>query len=264
MVGLDEVQRRVTLQVSGQHDCGAACDHTDRLFFFSLRSNQGATAAGPPPSATMDLPPTNLLATQKLDLPIGGEPNRYPFDVYELRLGITLGRVQPDGSVAPYPPDSAAAGLVLTVQEQLPREEMAPPRALDPAALPAGPAPYPYLTVASLTFARPLFLQVLTILLVLLIGAAAVYAVFMRPLPELIINVGGVILGVWGIPGDFDAEQLRASDSGGFVLVDGDPLPAERDYRAHARLVPRARGRAAPLSPEEWWHAPSERTGEPV
>jgi len=199
VVGLDEVQRRVTLEVAGQHACGTACGQTDRLIFFSLRPDQTAAAAGPPPSATMDLPPTDLLVRQKLELPVRGEPNRYPFDVYELQLGISRVHVQPDGSVQAATPDAAAEGLTLTLQEQLSRQSMAAPVALDPSSLSGEAAPYPYLVVESLRFYRPLFLEVLTVLLILLIGAGAVYAVFMRPLHELIINVGGLILGVWGI-----------------------------------------------------------------
>jgi hypothetical protein len=199
VIGLDEVQRRATLEVSGQHACGTACGHTDRLLFFALWPDHAAAAAGPPPSAAMDLPPTSLLVTQKLELPVRGEPNRYPFDGYELRLGISRVRVQPDGSLGPIPPEAAAEGLAVTVQERIARHRMAAPVALDPARLQGVAAPYPYLVVESLSFHRPLFVQVLAVLLVLLIGAAAAYAVFMRPLPELIMNAGGVILGVWGI-----------------------------------------------------------------
>jgi hypothetical protein len=40
---------------------------------------------------------------------------------------------------------------------------------------------------------------VLAVLLVLLVAAAAAYAVFLRPLNELVINAGALVLGVWGI-----------------------------------------------------------------
>src|SRR5207253_11279785 len=35
--------------------------------------------------------------------------------------------------------------------------------------------------------------------LVLLVSAAAAYAVFMRPLDQLVLNSGALILGVWGV-----------------------------------------------------------------
>ena len=46
---------------------------------------------------------------------------------------------------------------------------------------------------------RLLHLQVLAVLLVLLVAAAALCAVFLRPFQDLVINVGSLILGIWGI-----------------------------------------------------------------
>jgi hypothetical protein len=42
-------------------------------------------------------------------------------------------------------------------------------------------------------------LRVLATLLVLLIGAAAVYSVLLRPLEDLLVNVGALVLGVGGV-----------------------------------------------------------------
>ena len=64
--------------------------------------------------------------------------------------------------------------------------------------LPEGAASIASLGVA-LEFERPLYLRIVTVLLVVLIGAASAYAVFLRPLSELIINAGALVLGVWGI-----------------------------------------------------------------
>jgi hypothetical protein len=40
---------------------------------------------------------------------------------------------------------------------------------------------------------------VLAVLLVLLIASAAAYSVFLRPLHDLVLNSGALVLGVWGI-----------------------------------------------------------------
>jgi len=37
------------------------------------------------------------------------------------------------------------------------------------------------------------------VVLILLIAAAAAYAVFLRPLHDLILSTGGLVIGVWGI-----------------------------------------------------------------
>jgi hypothetical protein len=123
----------------------------------------------------------------------------YPFDEYDVWLGIGLARVFPDGSVRPYSAAEAAEDISITFQEQLPRLIMEPPVQLDPATVAQPDDPYPYLAVESLTFVRPPHVRVLGVLLVLLVAAAAAYAVFWRPLQDLVLNAGALVLGVWGI-----------------------------------------------------------------
>src|SRR5262249_23188876 len=93
----------------------------------------------------------------------------------------------------------ARGHLFMTLQEHLPREIMATPRFADPDSVSTPDDPYQLQVLTMLGFARPLDAQVLAILLVVLIAAAAAYAVFMRPLQDLVIGSGGVVLGVWGI-----------------------------------------------------------------
>jgi hypothetical protein len=155
-----------------------------------------------PPSARVDLPAASQVITQTVDLPIAGYPNRYPFDVYTLQLAVSMARVLPEGTLQALSRDAAAGHLFVTLQEQLARQEMQPARALDAAAADAAEgqnAPYQFLVVEELTFVRPLHIRILAVLLVLLIGAAAAFAVFMRPLDELVLNTGGLVLGVWGV-----------------------------------------------------------------
>jgi len=49
---------------------------------------------------------------------------------------------------------------------------------------------------------------VLAVLLVLLIAAAAAYSVFLRPLHDLVLNSGALVLGVWGIHGILTPQNL--------------------------------------------------------
>jgi hypothetical protein len=53
--------------------------------------------------------------------------------------------------------------------------------------------------VEELSFGRPLYLQVLCVLVAILIGAAAAFAVFFRPFDQIILGAGGLILGVYGV-----------------------------------------------------------------
>ena len=57
------------------------------------------------------------------------------------------------------------------------------------------------------TFERPAYLRVLALLLVLLVTAAPGFALFLRPLQELVLSARGLILGVWGVA----ASSLRVA-----------------------------------------------------
>lgn len=199
VVKLDEVQLLATLRVAGHLICEPdPCGWSNRLVFFSL-SDDDDVAEGLPPSAGVVFPSTREAVSQLIQLPIRGDPIHYPFDEYLLNLGVVLQRVYPDGSVQVTTPEEAAKRLSLTVQELLPREIMEAHVPIAPTAVHRPGDPVVYLHVQPLSFERPPYLRVLAVLLVLLIAAAAAYATFLRPLQELLVNVGALVLGVWGV-----------------------------------------------------------------
>ena len=197
VVGLDEIRGVVTVQVLGYHICDPECAWSDRVHLFSIWNQ--TQLEGFPPSASVTLPPSRYGTTQTVQLPVRGQPLRYPFDSYELPLGIALERVFPDGTTESVPTAEARSHLFVGVIPSLPQETMDPPAALDPRQGVAEGAPIEYVYATRLTIHRLAYLQGLSLLLVLLVAAAAVYAVFLRPFQDLVINVGALILGIWGI-----------------------------------------------------------------
>ena len=198
LVDIDEGRLLVTMRVSGHHVCRIPCDYTDRVVLFSYGTNEAETA-GMPPSAKIDLTTGERVVTETITLPLRGHPSRYPFDTYELWLGVAMAHVQRDGTVEPLSREEAAGHLLMTLQEQLPRESMGTPEIVDPDLSSDPDDPYQVQALTVLRFARPLHSQVIATLLVVLIAAAAAYAVFMRPLHDLVIGSGALVLGVWGI-----------------------------------------------------------------
>jgi len=93
--------------------------------------------------------------------------------------------------------------------------QVSTPKAAVAQRLAASGDQVPYMVTADMVFSRPLYLQVLTVLLVLLVTAAAAYAVFLRPLDEIVINLGALVLGVWGI-----RAILLGTSVPGFTAVD--------------------------------------------
>jgi hypothetical protein len=197
-VALDEIELLATLRISGHYVCRGDCDSSHRIVLVSVTADD-VDAEGLPPSATFTLPPAGEAFSQTFELPIRGYPIHYPFDRYQMVLGVALQRVHPDGKVESLTPEQAKGQLFLTIQELLPRQNMSEPVALDPQSIRAEGDPLPYLNAFSVSFERPRYVRALAVLLVVLIAAAAAYSVFLRPLPELFVNSGALVLGVWGI-----------------------------------------------------------------
>jgi hypothetical protein len=118
-------------------------------------------------------------------------------------------------TVQPLTPDTAPGYLSLSVTGSVPKMVMDAPAAVDVATIPVNDPGYRYYAAGLLTFSRPLYLQVLSVALVLLVSAAAAYAVFMRPLEELVLGAGAIVLGVWGV-----RAVLLGPNVPGFTVVD--------------------------------------------
>ena len=196
-VSIDETQLIATIRVSGHHIC-VACDWNDRLLFVSVTQDD-LDADGMPPSVPVTLSQTNAEISEVIQLPIRGHPIHYPFDRYSLIVGVVMQRLRADSPPQTLSATEAKGHLFLSLQELLPRQTMLGPFMLDRASIRAPDDPFEYVEAFEVKFERPRYLRVLAVMLVLLIASAAAYSVFLRPLHDLVLNSGALVLGVWGI-----------------------------------------------------------------
>jgi hypothetical protein len=195
---LDESTRTATLTVSGHRICQAICPPTTGTFF-SLGSDS-ARRRGLPPSADVAVPGESGTYTFNIELPIRGTPQLYPFDTYTLLLGLVVSVTLPNGrQEVVNTPDLARERVSLTLEDQVVRLNMNPPTPVDPASVRSPNDPVDFLLVDQLQWQRPVYLRIVTILLVILISASAVFALGLRTLHELVLGIGGIILGIWGV-----------------------------------------------------------------
>jgi hypothetical protein len=194
---MDAATRAVTIAVSGNRLCHADCPDV-RVTISSLAA-PGSLTRGLPPSARFMVPgQTGPIATT-FELPVVGDPQRYPFDAYTLILGIATEEKGADGTIVPIRKDRLAATAELTVSNAVGWLEMATPELLDRTPMIAPASSTPYLSVLRLRFTRPVYVQVLTLLLVLLIIASGLVALFLNDLSDLLIGIGSFVLVIWGI-----------------------------------------------------------------
>jgi hypothetical protein len=197
IVNLDPVAGEATLAVSGNRVCPGACPKVV-LTLLALDEN-AAERRGLPPSATLTLEPAETIFSQSVALPVRGRPNLYPFDAYELWLGFAVVITGPDGKPESLDQATVEERSVVTLQNQLSQFVMEPPVAIDPARATAPTDPFVVPLVEALHFRRPAYLQILAVLLVTLIAVSGTIALLRRAIDDLLLGIGGLILGVWGI-----------------------------------------------------------------
>jgi hypothetical protein len=195
-VSISEVANSMTLRVTGFHHCSTSCAGVERVQFYSVHADPKG-ALGAPPSSYVDLPRNASEINKLITLPITGDLIDYPFDHYQLLLGVTFSKVTTSGTTIPLDRTATKAGLELSVDNTIARLSLAAPSSVQPAKYQSTGIAYDSIT--SLNFSRPIYLEILTILLTMLIMLAAGYGVLFRPFTQIIPTVGGLVLGVWGI-----------------------------------------------------------------
>jgi hypothetical protein len=198
ILNVDQWGGTVTIRVSGTHVCDTPCPWQDQFLLVAAQRSQ-LGIEGLPTFATVTLPPTATEVTQEITLPINGYPLRYPFDTYNLELGVIMQRVPADGVAVPLTNAEAQGHLFISVASHVPALDMNAPIAIDPAGVDIPDSAYEYTNLQLMTFGRPSYQQALAVLLLLLIAVATVYSVFTRSVNELVLGIGSFVITIWGV-----------------------------------------------------------------
>jgi hypothetical protein len=196
-IDLDEDLGSITLALSGHRVCPDGVCSTLTLNLVSLEDDADVRRALPP-SAPMTLTPDQEIFSQTVQLPVRGQPSQYPFDDYLLWLGLS-GTVAENGEKIDLMRELLAQRAIITTQNQLRDYLMVPPVEIDPSRVTALTDPQDFIAVQQLRFERPVHQEILSVLLILLIAVSAIMAVAMRNVTDLIVGLGSLILGIWGV-----------------------------------------------------------------
>src|SRR5262245_52103638 len=195
---LDETAGLLTIRVDGYQRCRPTCQAGEQLVLVALRADE-VSGRHLPPAAIVPLPAVGGPVIQMVQLPVRVQTLRYAVDAFDLVLGLALLHADEAVGAQNRPPDEAAARMHVTLQSDLPQMNMAAPVPRDATSLNMEEEGFDYFAIDALRFSRWRAGQGLAVVLVLLIAAAAAYAVFLRPLHDLLLSTGGLVLGVWGI-----------------------------------------------------------------
>ena len=194
LVAIDEANQKVTVEATGDRRCSSACGGGQVLELFSLRADPRGSD-GAPPSQDVDIPAAGDFDSS-VDLPVTGGLGAYPFDHYHVLLGMALADRTSTGQVVPVSSRAARDQLDVSLDEKLTRIDVAPPRDVTSRYRVAGAQ---VALAATVDLSRPLYLQALTVLIIVFIAIAGIYSVVTRAFKEVIGTVGVVVLGVWGV-----------------------------------------------------------------
>ncbi len=178
--------------------CIDPCNWIDEVTLVSFLDELGREVLAP--AETVQFSANNWSFTKIIELPVFGDPIRFPFDDYDMKLGVLFHRLYPNGRVEAVTPEMAKDQLSVTIQSRVPQFVMRPPKIINDLTVPIYhdyPQRYDY--GADLVFIRHSYLKILTVFLVFLIASVTIYAVFLCDLKSVILSAGGLILGVWGI-----------------------------------------------------------------
>jgi hypothetical protein len=193
---LNEEEGSVTFVISGHRSCGEACAEVE-LTFFSVEDDAHMRRALPP-SVSLTLTTDDVFVTQTVQLPVRGQPSLYPFDSYQIWLGVA-GSVVDQGQKKQLTAPLLSGHALLTTQNQLRDYVMKEPVDIDPARVTLESDPVHMIGVQQLEFDRPIHTKILAVLLIVLIAASAIIAVAMRAMTDLLIGIGSLILAIWGV-----------------------------------------------------------------
>lgn len=199
VVALNEWEGTASIRVSAIQSCGRVCPWSDRYIFTSIFGDAPGASTSRPGSAVVELSRSAPDVSTIIKLPVFGDPIRYPFDHYGMGLGVEIDRVQPDGTTTTLTRAEARDYAWITLESRIPRATASAPVAIPVSGVSDRLPRDSMATIQDLRFGRPPYLEILSLLLVLLVAAAAAFAVLMRPLDQLVINSGALVLGVWGV-----------------------------------------------------------------
>ena len=241
LVDLNEGSGQITIAVSGNRNCAGTCPAlTVTLTALDVDVEQ---RRGLPPSASLTVAPADRVFSQSVQLPVSGQPSLYPFDDYLLWLGVSGEATEADGTIHQLDPAMVGGSRTITVQNRISDVVMPPPVPIDPGTIGAGSDPTTFLAVQSMRLERPAYLQRMSVTLIVLIAISAVLAVFSRGFNELLLGIGGLILGVWGVRSVLMPQPVPAVTTIDlalswviFLLLVGLALRAAMHFYRHSEL----------------------------
>jgi hypothetical protein len=195
---VDELSQVATLEISGERSCVAPCGaFEDKVTFYGI-NDQTKDQRSHSKSASIAIPDANVPISTEIKLPFTGRVFVYPFDKYTFGVGINIERTYTGQPAKLLKKDDIENNFEISFSESVSRMELKSFQTVDGAAYKPRNVTDPYLFSAIANFERPMHLKIIVTMVVLMIVLVSIYTMATRPFNELILDVGAIILGIFG------------------------------------------------------------------
>jgi len=195
---IDEMGQVATVEISGERSCVSPCGlFTDKLTFYGINydtKNQRSHSK----NAAVTIPDENTPISAEIKLPFTGRLFLYPFDTYTFGVGVNIERTFVDKPAQLLNSADIADSFEISFAENVSRMELKSFKRVDGADFKPRNVKEPYLISGIAVFERPMHLKIIVTMVVSMIVLVSVYTMATRPFNELILDVGAIILGIFG------------------------------------------------------------------
>jgi len=195
---IDEMGQIATVEISGERSCVSPCGtFTDKVTFYGINA-QTKDQRSHSKNATIIIPDENVPISAEIKLPFTGRQFLYPYDTYTFGVGVTIERTFVDKTPKLLTSTEIADSFEVSFSENVSRMELKSFKKVDGASFKPRNVKEPYLIAGIAEFERPVHLKIIVTMVVLMVVLVSVYTMTTRPFNELILDVGAIILGIFG------------------------------------------------------------------
>ena len=198
LTSFDEANQKANFNVSGQHVCRTECGaYTQRVRFFAITLDD-ASSNDIPTGYSLSFPNVTDEISQNFSLSMGGDIFFYPFDKYQLGLGITFDILAADKSELPITIEQANNRFQLHFAEESTKIAMSSFKKIAPQSIKPIDANFDYLFAFTSEYERPVYLKVVVSIVVLITALVSIYLAITQPFDKLVIGSASVTIGIFG------------------------------------------------------------------
>jgi len=195
---LDEEEQVARIDVVTLRACPSDTCDPFSIMLYGMPNTRDSWTNGR--SVSVEVPAGRGPFDTTIDLPVDGHPEFFPFDEYQLHLGVSVSEQDARGVDSPMTREEIEArGIRIIIAELIPTHET---RAVEAVASEDQRPEIQALEFdyfVRMTFDRPDYVEVQTMVMLIAAILTVLITIMRKSFDQLVVGTTGVILGIWGM-----------------------------------------------------------------